>query len=106
VQGRSGRISIVGPVEKILVRVGTPVVHGVPFAVTARALDSLGSTVVTITGPATWSSRDGGLVPASPVDFIKGVSTTTATVPSAFHDDRITVQIAGLTGKSNYFAVN
>jgi hypothetical protein len=97
----------VAPVKGAYVTV-TPngVVHaGVPFTVTAVMRDGTGREVTAYNGPATWSSVDGQISPATPADFVNGISTTTATIPDARHNDQITVTSGGGSGLSPAFAV-
>ncbi|HZQ64991.1 MAG TPA: hypothetical protein VFA66_07180 [Gaiellaceae bacterium] len=90
----------------IKVKVDTPVTAGTPFAVKAIATDSLGTPLPDYNASATWSSLDGGISPANPSDFVNGVSTTSATILSAFTNDQITVSSGGVSGSSVTFNVH
>jgi len=78
---------------------------GVPFSVTAVMRDGAGHKVTGYNGPATWTSLDGAISPAAPAAFVNGVSTTTATIPAAFHNDQMTVSSGGASGQSARFDV-
>jgi len=93
------------PPAAVEVQVDGPVRRGSPFAVTARVLDAGHRVVSGYDGPGRWSDATGTLTPAAPANFVGGVSTTTATIPAALADDRITVTTGGLTGVSAPFAV-
>jgi len=105
VSSQSGLFNVIGPFRQVAVGVGTPVTMGAPFTVTAVATDTAGNTVTSYSGPATWSSLDGGISPAAPNGFVNGVSTTSATIPSPFAGDRITVASGGMSGQSSLFDV-
>ena len=106
VSGTSNPFTVVGPLAAIKVKVTTPITAGQPFTVKATATDSLGTPLKDYDATATWSSLDGGLTPATPSAFVYGVSTTTATIPSAFANDLITVTSGGINGRSGSFNVH
>jgi hypothetical protein len=95
------------PRAPVAVKVGMtgPVNAGAPFTVTARLVDAAGNVVTGYDGPGTWSDTSGQLSPGAPAAFVNGVSTTSATVPVAFRNDRITVNADGVSGQSGAFAV-
>jgi len=100
-------VAKVAPVEgaHITVDVNEPVHAGIPFGVRAVMRDGAGNPVLNYNGPGTWSSSDGGIVPAVPANFVDGVSTTDATVGAPFRADRITVSSGGASGQSSVFNV-
>jgi hypothetical protein len=104
--GRSKQFNVLGPVVGFEPRVTTPVVAGSPFTVTVFAVDAAHNRLGGYSGPATWSDRSGALTPATPSPFLDGVATTSATIPTPFHDDRITVISGGLSGRSTQFGVH
>jgi hypothetical protein len=105
VSGLSTKFVVLGGLAKIIVRVHGPVSHGVPFKVDAQALDSLGTSYVTLNGTPAWSSLAGGLTPVTPASFIRGTSITMATINTASPNNRITVTYGGITGNSSTFNV-
>jgi hypothetical protein len=79
---------------------------GSAFTVTASAKDASGHVQTAYNGPATWSDTSGSLSPATPADFVNGVSTTTiASVANMTHADQITVTSGGASGTSGAFNV-
>jgi Arylsulfotransferase (ASST) len=82
-----------------------PVRAGEPFTVTARAVDSGGNLVPSYNGSATWSDLSGQLSPATPANFVNGVSSTTATIPTPSQGNRITVTSGGASGQTGGFDV-
>jgi len=105
ISGQSGYLNVLGPLATISVSVPGTVSHGVPFVVKTIARDSVGNTLTTYNANATWSSLSGGLTPATPGAFNKGVSTTSATFAWASVNNRITVTSGGISGQSNLFNV-
>jgi len=114
----SGPFNVLGPLASISVRMpgaANPAALSQPgeaplavsaggsFTVRAVAYDAVGNPLTSYDGPASWSSLDGDLAPASPADFVNGVSTTSATIPAPYRNDRITVSTGGTTGESNLF---
>lgn len=97
ISGQLGPFPVYGPLAKISVSFPTPVTHGVPFTVKALALDSAGNTIP-YNSSATWSSVSGGLLPATPNAFSKGVSSTAATFSTASPNNRITINSGGISG--------
>jgi hypothetical protein len=95
------------PPARIDVKVTTPspIYVGTQFTVRAVARDSAGHVVTYFNDPGTWSDLSGQLSPASPAKFVNGISTTTATIPVPFKNDKITVTSGGVTGSSVAFAV-
>jgi VCBS repeat-containing protein len=84
-----------------------PVLTSDTFTVTASARDAAGNVLFGYWAPATWSDSSGTLSPASPSDFVNGVSRTTgASVSKATSGDRITIQSGGKQGTSAPFDVN
>jgi len=106
ISGQSDPFTVAGPFAAIRLRITTPISHGVPFQLKALAVDALGSTVPNYKGTASWTSLDGGLTPATPSPFANGVSATTATIPSVFANDRITLSSGGISGKTSVFNVH
>jgi hypothetical protein len=104
ITGLLGPFPVYGPLASIAVVVPSSVTHSVPFTVTAYARDSAGNTIP-YNASATWSSDNGGLSPAAPNAFSKGVSTTTATQAFGPSTNRVTVTSAGITGQSPFFTV-
>jgi hypothetical protein len=91
-------------ISKLDVWVVTPVYAGQQFTVKVTALDAAGKKLY-YNGPATWSDLSGQLSPAAPLNFVGGVSTTKATIPIPFKNDKITVSTGGVTGTSATFGV-
>jgi uncharacterized protein YdeI (BOF family) len=89
--------------------VSGPQTAAVPFAVTARAYDVLGNTIVVYNAAATLSgSSPGGPLPVAPtsVIFASGVWTDNVTISAL--DPGVTLRVenaAGAFGTSNTFAV-
>ena len=83
----------------------TAVAAGANFTVKAVAVDSTGHTLTSFSGPGAWSDASGGLVPSAPLNFVGGVSSTKAHVPTAYKGDTVTVTSGGLSGTSKPFAV-
>jgi hypothetical protein len=105
VSGQSGPFAVQGGLSRIAVSVATPVFAGTPFVVKARAYDSVGNLLTYFNRTAKWSDLSGQLSPSAPSSFVNGISTTSATVPSAFNNDRITLSSNGKDGKSGLFNV-
>jgi alpha-tubulin suppressor-like RCC1 family protein len=91
-------------ISKLDVRVVTPIYAGQQFTVKVTALDAAGKRMY-YNGAASWSDLSGHLSPASPANFVDGVSTTTATISAPFHNDTITVTSGGTSGTSGLFHV-
>jgi WD40 repeat protein len=105
VSGQSTGFNIVGPLAQIIVRLTTPVFHGIPFTVRAVALDSLGTIIPTYNQTATWTTLSGGLTPATPTRFINGTSTTQATITTPYRHNHITLTSGTTTAHSTTFNV-
>ena len=105
ITGLSDPFDVIGPFAAITVSVPTQAIASVPFSVQATATDSAGNTLTAYNAPATWSSLDGHLSPATPTSFVNGISTTPATVPRSFKNDRVTVTSGGISGQSTLFDV-
>jgi hypothetical protein len=105
ITGLSDPFDVIGPFAAINVSVPTRATASVPFTVQATATDSAGNTLTAYNAPATWSSLDGHLSPATPTSFVDGISTTPATVPRSFKNDRVTVTSGGISGQSTPFDV-
>lgn len=100
-----GAYELAAGMTQIALTVHSPEKAGQPFTVRAVAENADGSTATDYNGPATWSDTSGTITPAAPADFVNGVSVTSATVPGAFHADRITITSNGVTGQSAKFDV-
>src|SRR5581483_11246790 len=119
VSGRSGAFKVFGPLASCSLSLHGPVsvadasAFGAPLAVAAGAQvqvravarDAAGNPLSSYNGPASWSSLDGHLSPASPASFLNGVSDTPATISVPYRGDRITITSGGATGQSGLFTV-
>lgn len=101
----SGSFNVYGPIAAITTRVSAPVTTGSPFTFKAFAMDAAGNTLPDYDAPATWSDRSGTLSPPTPSPFVNGVSSSDATIPTAFHGDTITVSSGGVSRTTGAFNV-
>ena len=101
---RSTPVEVRWTVNSIVITITGPFTPGSPFRVEARMTDPSGQTMTDYNGPATWSSL-GGLSPATPADFVNGVSTTMATIATPFHADTISMFSGDAVGRSRSFDV-
>jgi alpha-tubulin suppressor-like RCC1 family protein len=106
VNGTSGAFAVIGPLAAIKTTVTKPVTAGSPFTVRAQAVDSVGNIVRNYNATATWSDLSGQLSPATPANFLNGVSKTSATVSAPYANDKITVVSGGKSGTSAPFTVS
>jgi hypothetical protein len=103
--GQSRSFNVVGPAAHLELSSPSSPSAGAPFTITARARDAAGNIATGFADPATWSDTAGSLTPSTPADFVRGISTTTATFPSPVHNDAITLSAGGLSAKRTLSAV-
>lgn len=102
----TAEFNVFGPLDHIAV-LGTPPSFanaGDSFQVKAYAYDSA-ENLLAYNNPASWSDLSGTLTPGTPSNFVNGVSTTTASVTSPYHADKITVTSGLASGQSKVFNV-
>jgi len=103
--GQSGAFEVLAPARISLTMKDTPVAAGQAFTLVAVALDGSGNRLTSYQGTAAWTSLDGTLAPAAPAGFVRGISTTTATVAVPFHGDRITFTSGSVAKEGGAFNV-
>jgi hypothetical protein len=105
ITGQTRSFNVIGPADHLELSAPSSPSAGAPFTVTALARDAAGNLVTGFAGPASWSDTAGRITPGAPSDFVAGISTTSATVPSPVHADILTLSSGGLSAKRTINAV-
>jgi len=95
--GVSNKIQVIGPPTQLQIDTIADTTAGTPFTVTVTATDAAGNVAVfysSQTGTRTWFDATGSLNPTSPAAFVRGVSTTRATVATKSTADKIHFAVA------------